>query len=127
MPEPIASGGAVTTEVVRQTRAQSNRADTPIHEPASVALARESKSETPAREPHKLGERTAQPHSAPQPRSVESALTTYKDSESGRLIIRIFDKESGDVLLEFPPENLPTSATPSTEGAASTPSTQIDV
>ena len=33
-----------------------------------------------------------------------SGLTTYRDQESGRLIVRVFDRESGDVLLEFPPE-----------------------
>ncbi|MDX1400517.1 MAG: hypothetical protein R3245_01225 [Kiloniellales bacterium] len=35
----------------------------------------------------------------------DSGLTTYRDKESGRLVIRVFDRESGDVLLEFPPEN----------------------
>lgn len=33
-----------------------------------------------------------------------SALTTYKDQASGRLIVRVYDRESGDVLVEFPPE-----------------------
>ncbi len=33
-----------------------------------------------------------------------SALTTYRDQESGRLIVRVFDRQSGDVLMEFPPE-----------------------
>jgi len=33
-----------------------------------------------------------------------SALTTYKDQDSGRLIVRVYDRESGDVLIEFPPE-----------------------
>ena len=33
-----------------------------------------------------------------------SGLTTYRDQESGRVVVRIFDRESGDVLLEFPPE-----------------------
>ncbi len=33
-----------------------------------------------------------------------SALTTYKDQDSGRLIVRVYDRESGDVLVEFPPE-----------------------
>ena len=33
-----------------------------------------------------------------------SGLTTYTDQESGRVVVRIFDRESGDVLLEFPPE-----------------------
>jgi len=33
-----------------------------------------------------------------------SALTTYRDQDSGRLIVRVYDRESGDVLVEFPPE-----------------------
>ena len=33
-----------------------------------------------------------------------SALTTYRDQESGRVIVRLFDKDSGHVLAEFPPE-----------------------
>ncbi len=127
MPEAIASGGAVATEVVRQPRAQSNRADAPVREAASVTLAKVREPEAPATEPRKLGERIARPQSSPQPKSSDSALTTYKDSESGRLIIRIFDKETGDVLLEFPPEDPPSSATLPSDGAATPPSTQIDV
>ncbi|WP_422367606.1 hypothetical protein [Pelagibius sp.] len=33
-----------------------------------------------------------------------SALTTYRDQDSGRLIVRVYDRENGDVLIEFPPE-----------------------
>ena len=33
-----------------------------------------------------------------------SALTTYRDQDSGRLIVRVYDRESGDVVVEFPPE-----------------------
>ena len=45
-----------------------------------------------------------------------SALTTYKDQDSGRLIVRVYDRESGDVLVEFPPEKAfrPVAATPGT-------------
>ena len=38
------------------------------------------------------------------PTALNSALTTYKDQDSGRLIVRVYDRESGDVLVEFPPE-----------------------
>ncbi|WP_299391229.1 flagellar protein FlaG [Pelagibius sp.] len=34
----------------------------------------------------------------------DSALTTYRDQDSGRLIVRVYDRESGDVVVEFPPE-----------------------
>lgn len=33
-----------------------------------------------------------------------SGLTTYKDEKSGRLVVRVYDRDSGDVLVEFPPE-----------------------
>lgn len=36
--------------------------------------------------------------------ALSSGLTTYKDEDSGRLIVRVYDRESGDVLVEFPPE-----------------------
>ena len=44
------------------------------------------------------------PRPAVTPLISDSGLTTYRDQESGRLIVRVFDRESGDVLLEFPPE-----------------------
>jgi hypothetical protein len=54
-----------------------------------------------------------------------SALTTYRDQESGRLIVRVFDRQSGDVLMEFPPEGarqIPRSILP-----AATPKPLTDV
>lgn len=43
-----------------------------------------------------------------------SALTTYRDEASGRIIVRVYDRESGDVLVEFPPEKAfrPAAAAP---------------
>lgn len=38
--------------------------------------------------------------------SKVSGLATYRDSESGRLVVQIFDQKRGDVLLEFPTENM---------------------
>ena len=38
--------------------------------------------------------------------SKVSGLATYRDSESGRLVIQIFDQKRGDVILEFPTENM---------------------
>ena len=34
----------------------------------------------------------------------DSGLTTYRDQDSGRVIIRVFDRETGDVLVELPPD-----------------------
>ena len=39
-----------------------------------------------------------------QQAAPNSALTTYKDQDSGRLIVRVYDRENGDILVEFPPE-----------------------
>jgi len=43
-----------------------------------------------------------------------SGLSTYRDHESGRLVVQIFDQKRGGVLMEFPNENMlrayPTSA-----------------
>jgi hypothetical protein len=41
---------------------------------------------------------------AMQQTAPNSALTTYKDQDSGRLIVRVYDRENGDILVEFPPE-----------------------
>jgi len=56
-----------------------------------------------------------------------SALTTYKDQDSGRLIVRVFDRESGDVLVEFPPERAFRSATEVLEKAAAKPKKSFSV
>ncbi len=38
--------------------------------------------------------------------SKVSGLATYRDHESGRLVVQIFDQKRGDVILEFPTENM---------------------
>lgn len=38
--------------------------------------------------------------------SKVSGLATYRDSESGRLVVQIFDQKRGDLILEFPTENM---------------------
>ena len=44
------------------------------------------------------------PKAAIKQSAPNSALTTYKDHDSGRLIVRVYDRVSGDILVEFPPE-----------------------
>lgn len=39
-----------------------------------------------------------------QQSAPSSPLTTYKDQDSGRLIVRVYDRKNGDILVEFPPE-----------------------
>ena len=56
-----------------------------------------------------------------------SALTTYKDQDSGRLIVRVYDRESGDVLVEFPPERAFRSAAAAPGQAAKKPKKSFSV
>jgi hypothetical protein len=46
----------------------------------------------------------AGPQAAFKQAAPNSALTTYKDQDSGRIIVRVYDRENGDILVEFPPE-----------------------
>ena len=50
--------------------------------------------------------------------SKVSGLATYRDHESGRLVVQIFDQKRGDVILEFPSENM-LRAYPSTSSSQS--------
>jgi hypothetical protein len=72
-------------------------------------------------------DQNAPPTRAVTPLVGDSALTTYHDQDSGRLVIRVFDRESGDVLMEFPPEGaraIPRSVIPATTFK---PLTEVDV
>ena len=61
------------------------------------------------------------------PLTSDSGLTTYHDQDSGRVVVRIFDRESGEVLIEFPPENQrQVPRAPELPGPAR-PSTSLDV
>lgn len=68
--------------------------------PASVRAAAPEKTETPQAVP--ASDTVYKPALKQSARS--SGLTTYKDEDSGRLIVRVYDRESGDVIVEFPPE-----------------------
>ena len=56
-----------------------------------------------------------------------SALTTYRDQDSGRLIVRVYDRESGDVLVEFPPEKAFRPVNSPATVAVAAPRTRISV
>ncbi|MEM7169526.1 MAG: hypothetical protein AAF530_05120 [Pseudomonadota bacterium] len=58
--------------------------------------------------------------------SKTPGVTTYRDQESGRLIIRVYDKVRGDVLVEFPPENSISAGPPPGATAVSAPKQFID-
>lgn len=91
--------------------------DTKINAPAPVALRPATpvqQSTTPANMRAAVPEKVESPQAVPavdpgyrpalKQAAPSSGLTTYKDEDSGRLIVRVYDRESGDVLVEFPPE-----------------------
>jgi len=103
MDTTINPNGSVTTQN-RSTQAQPKAVpvDTQTVKPAKVDTAQAATAAGRAQKP-------ALKQAAPN-----SALTTYKDQDSGRLIVRVYDRESGDVLVEFPPEKAfrPAAAAP---------------
>jgi len=36
--------------------------------------------------------------------TVRSGLTTYTDDDTGRVVVQVFDRETGHVIVQFPPE-----------------------
>jgi len=61
------------------------------------------------------------------PLTGRSALTTYRDQDSGRVIVRLFDKDSGHVLAEFPPEKAYRPVAPANFEETPRPQTRVDV
>lgn len=93
MDNTVNTPGSVTT----QTRKQQTLQNTAPTDSASAAPEKvETSQAVPAVE---RAQKATLQQSAPN-----SALTTYKDQDSGRLIVRVYDRENGDILVEFPPE-----------------------
>ena len=116
MDTTLGNSGVVTTpQRSAQTQPKAAPVDTQVTAPDKV--------ETPQAAPAADAvQKPALKQAAPN-----SALTTYKDHDSGRLIVRVFDRESGDVLVEFPPERAFRSATEVLEKAAAKPNKRISV
>lgn len=94
------------TSSVNPAAAGSTAAATPSERPLGAVR----KSERPDREaPSQRGGGAADSREAltarPAPASfaASSVLTTYRDVESGRVVVRVSDSERGFVLVEFPP------------------------
>ncbi|MGF1631424.1 MAG: flagellar protein FlaG [Kiloniellaceae bacterium] len=96
------SGSVATHSRAAQTQQSAPPADTRAAAPERVDTLQ-------AVPPADTAQKPALKQGAPN-----SALTTYKDQDSGRLIVRVYDRESGDVLIEFPPEKAfrPAAAAP---------------
>ncbi|MGD1876926.1 MAG: hypothetical protein ACFB13_05425 [Kiloniellaceae bacterium] len=90
---------------------------------ADIASTTSEKIETPhAVTAAEGGAKAALKQSAPN-----AALTTYKDHDSGRLIVRVYDRVSGDILVEFPPEKAFRSVEEVLIGVGKPPKTRISV
>lgn len=112
--------------------------DSKISAPTSViprpALA-EPQSTAPASRKAAAPEKVETPQAVPASDTVykpalkqaarSSGLTTYKDEDSGRLIVRVYDRESGDVIIEFPPEKAFRPAAPAPGKAAPKPKKNV--
>ncbi len=116
METTIGNGGSVTT-TQRSVHTQAESA------PVGTKAAAPEKVETPQAVPAT----DAAQKPAQKPAAPHSGLTTYNDHDSGRLIVRVFDRESGDVLVEFPPERAFRSATAVLDVAVAKAKTSIKV
>jgi uncharacterized FlaG/YvyC family protein len=115
--------------------------DTTIKHAAPTTAVPNSKS-SPANAPP-VDTRTAAPEKVESPQAVQasgrsskpvlqqaapnSALTTYKDQDSGRLIVRVYDRQNGDILVEFPPEKAFRSVEEVLQGVGKNPNKSISV
>jgi len=98
----LVSTALVTTQVNRQSQPSANAPGTVS---SSLAVAPTASGDTSEFEVAQAPKSGASGGKAVMQRSApNSALTTYRDQDSGRLIVRVYDRKSGDVLVEFPPE-----------------------
>jgi uncharacterized FlaG/YvyC family protein len=109
---------STTGSVTSSPRISRQPADTA---PVEAKAAAPEKVETPQAVP--AVDRAQKP--ALKQAAPNSALTTYQDQDSGRLIVRVYDRESGDVLVEFPPERAFRPTTELQDQSASKPKKSI--
>ena len=128
MVDSIKAGTLVVPPAVEQPKPVRQVADTPVREKADVVRSAEEpqdRDETVSVQGLDQQNLPVQPSALPEARNA--AVATYRDSESGRLIVRIFDKDSGDILVEFPPEDPPFGLAASRAGQPTGSKTDIDV
>lgn len=128
MVDSIKAGTLVVPPAVEQPKPARHIADTPVREKAATVQSAEEPQERGQDKTSRSGNTQdipLPPSTAPEARNA--AVATYRDSESGRLIVRIFDKDSGDILVEFPPEDPPFDLSASPSAGSSRGNTNIDV
>lgn len=121
----LVSTALVTTQTSRQQQPSSSAPATGSARLAEASSVSADKSVVEAAAATTGGSgagKAASPQSAPN-----SALTTYRDQDSGRIIVRVYDRESGDVLVEFPPEKAFRPAGTPASGSAAKPKTSFSV
>ena len=98
----LVSTALVTTQINRQPQSTASGREGVSKSPAAAPVAPGDTPETQAMVDTAAGKPGG--NAVLQQSAPNSALTTYRDQDSGRLIVRVYDRESGDVLVEFPPE-----------------------
>ena len=127
-----ARGVSSSRTPVAKPQANTNRPDAPAQETArperSRTVSPAALSDAQAQNSAAIDSARASARRTPiTPLTNDSGLTTYRDQESGRVVVRIFDRESGDVLVEFPPENQRQAAGPPGPPDPDRPKTALDV
>jgi hypothetical protein len=127
-----ARGVSLSRTPVAKPQASMNRPDAPAQETArperSGKIDSAALSKAPVQNDSAGNDARAAAGRTPiTPLTNDSGLTTYRDQESGRVVVRIFDRESGDVLVEFPPENQRQAAEPPGPPDGDRPNTALDV
>ena len=121
----LVSTALVTTQVSRQPQTNAGApaaGSSGLIEVPSVSVDKSLVEAAQAPRTSNSSGKPAAPQSAPN-----SALTTYRDQDSGRIIVRVYDRESGDVLVEFPPEKAFRPAGTPVAGAAAKPKTSFSI
>ena len=128
MVDSIKEGTLVVPPTVEQPKPVRQVADTPTREKAAlVPAADELRDREEGGVSQRVDDQSAPPRPSALPEARNAAVATYRDADSGRLIVRIFDKDSGDILVEFPPEDPPFELAASSAGQPAASKTNIDV
>ena len=128
MVDSIKEGTLVVPPTVEQPKPVRRVADTPVREKAALVPSLDEPRDRGEDGTVQLGnDQVAASLPSALPEARNAAVATYRDSDSGRLIVRIFDKDSGDILIEFPPEDPPFDLAASSARQPAGSKTSIDV
>lgn len=135
MVDSVKAGTLVVPPAVEQPKPARHTADTSIRHVADTPTREKASTVQAAEEPQSRERNSFVSGESDQdvpvpassvPEARNAAVATYRDSESGRLIVRIFDEDSGDILVEFPPEDPPSTVSPSPSASSPRGGTNLD-